>query len=62
MSQETAQETIHGTNSVPVIQTVNLRKTYMQGGKPLEVLKGLCLTVEPGVEGVQASPRGGAQI
>jgi len=48
MSQETTQETIHGTNGVPVIQTVDLRKTYMQGGKPLEVLKGLSLTVEPG--------------
>jgi putative ABC transport system ATP-binding protein len=48
MSQETAQETIHGINSVPVIQTVDLRKTYMQGERPLEVLKGLSLTVEPG--------------
>jgi putative ABC transport system ATP-binding protein len=48
MSQETAQETIHGTNSVPVIQTVELRKIYMQGERPLEVLKGLSLTVEPG--------------
>jgi putative ABC transport system ATP-binding protein len=48
MRQETAQETIHGINSVPVIQTEDLRKTYMQGERPLEVLKGLSLTVEPG--------------
>ena len=48
MNQDTAQETIHGTNSVPVIQTVELKKTYMQGERPLEVLKGLSLTVEPG--------------
>jgi putative ABC transport system ATP-binding protein len=48
MSQETAQETIHGVNDASVIQTVDLRKTYMQGGRPLEVLKGLDLTVEPG--------------
>ena len=31
-----------------MIQTVDLRKTYMQGERPLEVLKGLSLTVEPG--------------
>ena len=48
MSQETAQEAIHGVNDASVIQTVDLRKTYMQGGRPLEVLKGLDLTVEPG--------------
>jgi putative ABC transport system ATP-binding protein len=31
-----------------LIETVDLVKTYMQGGRPLEVLKGICLTVEPG--------------
>ncbi|HUV53586.1 MAG TPA: ABC transporter ATP-binding protein [Candidatus Krumholzibacteriaceae bacterium] len=31
-----------------LIETVDLVKTYMQGGRPLEVLKGLSLTVEPG--------------
>ena len=48
MSQETAQEAIHGANGASVIKTLDLRKTYMQGGRPLEVLKGLNLTVEPG--------------
>jgi putative ABC transport system ATP-binding protein len=31
-----------------LIETVDLVKTYMQGGRPLEVLKGICFTVEPG--------------
>ena len=31
-----------------LIETVDLVKTYMQGGRPLEVLKGICLKVEPG--------------
>ncbi len=31
-----------------LIETVDLVKTYIQGGRPLEVLKGLSLTVEPG--------------
>ncbi len=31
-----------------LIETVDLVKTYMQGGRPLEVLKGLNLKVEPG--------------
>jgi putative ABC transport system ATP-binding protein len=31
-----------------LIETVDLVKTYIQGGRPLEVLKGICLTVEPG--------------
>ncbi|MBN2336638.1 ABC transporter ATP-binding protein [Candidatus Bathyarchaeota archaeon] len=31
-----------------MIKTIGLRKTYMQGGRPLEVLKGIELTVEPG--------------
>ena len=31
-----------------MIETVDLSKTYMQGGRPLEVLKGVCLTVEQG--------------
>ena len=31
-----------------VVETQDLRKTYMQGGRPLEVLKGVNLRVEPG--------------
>jgi len=31
-----------------MIETVDLTKIYMQGGRPLEVLKGVCLTVEQG--------------
>jgi len=31
-----------------VVETQDLRKTYMQGGRPLEVLKGVDLRVEPG--------------
>jgi len=31
-----------------LIETVDLVKTYIQGGRPLEVLKGLSITVEPG--------------
>lgn len=31
-----------------IIETHNLVKTYDQGGKPLQVLKGVDLTVEPG--------------
>ena len=48
MSQETAQEAIHSVNGASVIQTVDLRKTYIQGDRPLVVLKGLNITVEPG--------------
>lgn len=31
-----------------IVETVDVTKTYMSGGRPLEVLKGVCLTVEPG--------------
>jgi putative ABC transport system ATP-binding protein len=31
-----------------IVETVNLRKTYMSGGRPLEVLKGVDLKVEYG--------------
>ncbi len=31
-----------------IIETVDVTKTYMSGGRPLEVLKGVCLKVEPG--------------
>ena len=31
-----------------VIETIDVTKTYMSGGRPLEVLKGICLKVEPG--------------
>jgi putative ABC transport system ATP-binding protein len=31
-----------------IIETVDVTKTYMSGGRPLEVLKGICLKVEPG--------------
>lgn len=39
-------QTING--DPPVIETQNLRKTYQQGGRPLEVLKGVDLEVSPG--------------
>jgi putative ABC transport system ATP-binding protein len=32
----------------PVVETVDLCKTYMSGGRPLEVLKNVNLTIEPG--------------
>ena len=32
----------------PIIETVDLVKTYQQGGRPLEVLKGVCMAVEEG--------------
>lgn len=31
-----------------VVETINLSKTYMSGGRPLEVLKDVNLTIEPG--------------
>lgn len=31
-----------------IVETVDVRKTYMSGGRPLEVLKGVSLRVEPG--------------
>ncbi|MBN2335554.1 ABC transporter ATP-binding protein [Candidatus Bathyarchaeota archaeon] len=31
-----------------MIETVDVVKTYMQGGRPLKVLKGLCMTVDRG--------------
>jgi len=31
-----------------IVETANLTKTYMQGGRPLEVLKGINLVVEQG--------------
>jgi putative ABC transport system ATP-binding protein len=31
-----------------VIETIDVTKTYMSGGRPLEVLKGVSLKVEPG--------------
>jgi putative ABC transport system ATP-binding protein len=33
---------------VYVIETIDVTKTYMSGGRPLEVLKGIDLKVEPG--------------
>jgi putative ABC transport system ATP-binding protein len=32
----------------PVVKTIDLSKTYMSGGRPLEVLKDVDLTIEPG--------------
>jgi putative ABC transport system ATP-binding protein len=32
----------------PVVETIDLSKTYMSGGRPLEVLKDVNLTIEPG--------------
>jgi len=34
--------------TAPVVETVDLCKTYMSGGRPLEVLKNVNLTIEPG--------------
>ncbi|MCW4051572.1 MAG: ABC transporter ATP-binding protein [Candidatus Bathyarchaeota archaeon] len=31
-----------------IVETKNLTKTYMSGGRPLEVLKGIDLAIEPG--------------
>ena len=31
-----------------IVETVNVTKTYMSGGRPLEVLKGVDLRIEPG--------------
>ncbi len=31
-----------------IVETVNVTKTYMSGGRPLEVLKGVDLSIEPG--------------
>jgi putative ABC transport system ATP-binding protein len=31
-----------------IVETVNVTKTYMSGGRPLEVLKGVDLCIEPG--------------
>jgi len=31
-----------------IVETIELSKTYMQGGRPLEVLKGINLKIEPG--------------
>ena len=41
MGQTTQQTT-------PIIQTINLHKTYMQGGRPLNALKGINLEINPG--------------
>lgn len=34
--------------TTPIIQTINLHKTYMQGGRPLNALKGINLEINPG--------------
>ena len=34
--------------TAPVVETVDLCKTYMSGGRPLEVLKNVNLTIDPG--------------
>lgn len=41
MGQTTQQTT-------PIIQTIDLHKTYMQGGRPLNALKGINLEINPG--------------
>ena len=43
---QTVQEAPQGTHQI--IKTVDLHKTYMQGGHPLKVLKGIDLTVTRG--------------
>lgn len=32
----------------PIVETINLHKTFMQGGRPLKVLKGINITIQPG--------------
>lgn len=34
--------------TTPIIQTIDLHKTYMQGGRPLNALKGINLEINPG--------------
>ena len=34
--------------TTPIIQTINLHKTYMQGGRPLNALKGINLEINAG--------------
>ncbi len=34
--------------TTPVVETVDLCKTYMSGGRPLDVLKNVNLTIDPG--------------
>jgi len=34
--------------TTPVVETVDLCRTYMSGGRPLEVLKNVNLTIDPG--------------
>jgi len=36
------------TKTTPIIQTIDLHKTYMQGGRPLNALKGINLEITPG--------------
>lgn len=36
------------TPPTPIIQTIDLHKTYMQGGRPLNALKGINLEITPG--------------
>ena len=42
----------------PIIEAMDLVKTYQQGDRPLEVLKGLDLTVEPGEFSAIMGPSG----
>jgi len=36
------------TKTTPIIQTIDLHKTYIQGGRPLNALKGINLEITPG--------------
>ena len=42
----------------PIIEAIDLVKTYQQGDRPLDVLKGLDLTVEPGEFSAIMGPSG----
>lgn len=48
LREKTMGQTYIENGETPVIQTLDLRKTYQQGGRPLEVLKGVDLEITPG--------------
>jgi putative ABC transport system ATP-binding protein len=47
MGQVTIQEMQTLEMEQPIVKTIDLYKTYVQGGRPLEVLKGINITIQP---------------
>ena len=47
MSQITIQELQTLDIGQPIVKTIDLHKTYVQGGRPLKVLKGINITIQP---------------